>query len=225
MPTATPVQCAQIDMQADVAECDAQICRLREHARISCGNLLLFADAIDIRFDAQHQFAGAEASGHTTLVQNEVVATCQKATVAADQITGAVLAATIAVRAPGAKPDAAGVPRGRNASVLRGDIERLSPTHFVAHGGDFTACDCGPEAAPSWRLGASTVDVEVGERALIWGPQLYINPLIAWGWCPSRRPCCRSLCPCASGRRAFCRPSRASTQTLGWRWTCPSSCP
>ena len=164
-------------MQAEAADCDAATCRLREHAHISCGALHLYADAIDIHFDPAHQFAGAQARGHTILVQNEVVTTCQQTTVAADQITGTVLGATIEIRAWGAQPDAAGVPQGRNAAVLHGDIERLSPNHFVAHGGDFTSCDCGPNTGPSWRLGATTVDIEVGKRALIWGPQLYINPL------------------------------------------------
>ena len=88
------VECATVDMQADTAECDASTCRLRDHARMSCGGLLLFADAIDIHFDQQHQFAGAEATGHTLMVQEGVVATCHHAAIAADRVSGLVTGAS-----------------------------------------------------------------------------------------------------------------------------------
>lgn len=83
-PPAAPARCTQVDMRADVAECDTSACRLRDNAQITCDAIVLMADAIDVAFDANRVFAGATAWGHATLVDGNMVGTCERITLGAD---------------------------------------------------------------------------------------------------------------------------------------------
>ncbi|MCK5690819.1 LPS-assembly protein LptD, partial [Myxococcota bacterium] len=56
-----------------------------------------------------------------------------------------------------------------------GTLQRKSTSEFSVEDGDFTLCDCG-DNPPSWKVGASRIDVNLNEDAIAWWPQFYISP-------------------------------------------------
>ena len=169
-------QCEHISMQGDEGSCAGPVCALQGHAEIRCDALIMRADRIDVTRNDDNSFAGAVGRDHVLLIEGVKVIHCQQVTVGADRVQGRVDDATIEIRRPEAVNDANGMPQGRNQAVMHGNIERLDRDHIVLEEGNFTICDCG-DAPPSWRLDSPQIDIEVGERAVIWWPRMSISPL------------------------------------------------
>jgi LPS-assembly protein len=63
---------------------------------------------------------------------------------------------------------------GETVFVLSGSrIKRIGPNEFLVDDLSFTPCDCDP-TEPSWRVEARSAQVEIGERALLTSPAIYI---------------------------------------------------
>jgi LPS-assembly protein len=70
---------------------------------------------------------------------------------------------------------------GETVFVLSGSrIKRIGPNEFLVDDLSFTPCDCDP-TEPSWRVEARSAQVEIGERALLTSPAVYIDQVpIFW---------------------------------------------
>lgn len=62
-------------------------------------------------------------------------------------------------------------------------LKRISPTELQVDGLAFTPCDCKP-TEPSWRVEAKSAEVELGERAVLTWPVVYVYkvPVFALPW-------------------------------------------
>jgi len=169
-----PERCDTVELGGETASCDDARCILSGKAYLFCDGLRVWADELEVRFTAERAFAGAEARGDALVVDGKTVLTCERVSVGPDRVEGRVEGATLRVKER-PRLDARGVPQGRDASILTGDIERPSKDQLVIHDGSFTLCDCGGDP-PSWRIDAGEIDVDLDDRALIWWPMLYINP-------------------------------------------------
>lgn len=173
----TTNHCTHVRMAADEALCDTGVCQLHGHARITCDNLWLRGDQIEVRIGADQTFQGAKATGHVLLVEGARVLTCQALELEGDRVRGRIETAKLEIRRHSATenlcPD--GTPRGRNAFVAHGDIYRDSATRLRLERADLTLCDCGAQQAPSWRFDAPRIDLWLNDRAIIWWPTLRIR--------------------------------------------------
>jgi LPS-assembly protein len=73
---------------------------------------------------------------------------------------------------------------GETVLTLSGTrIRRVGPNEFRVDDLSFTPCDCDP-TEPSWRVEASRADVELGERAILTWPVVYVYrvPVLALPW-------------------------------------------
>lgn len=170
--------CAHVRMLADEALCDTDVCRLHGHARLTCDNLWLRGDVIEVRIGANQVFQGAKASGNVLLVEGTRVLTCEALELDGDRIRGRIQAAKLEIRRELLTDKAACsdcVPGGRNAFVAHGDIYRDSANNLRLEKADLTLCDCGDQQAPSWRFDAKRIDLRLNDRATIWWPTLRIR--------------------------------------------------
>ncbi|HZA13796.1 MAG TPA: LPS-assembly protein LptD, partial [Myxococcaceae bacterium] len=63
---------------------------------------------------------------------------------------------------------------GETVFVLSGSrIKRIGPNEFLVDDLSFTPCDCDP-TEPSWRVEARSAQVELGERAILTFPAVYV---------------------------------------------------
>ncbi|MEE8410626.1 MAG: hypothetical protein V3T05_13570, partial [Myxococcota bacterium] len=97
-----------------------------------------------------------------------------------------------------------GVPNGRDSVVFHGDLERPNARSLKISGADFTLCDCGDEP-PSWRIDATQIEAEIGERAVLWWPQLHIN-LFGLGLIPITPPMAPLSVPLTGRAAGFLAP-------------------
>ncbi len=75
----------------------------------------------------------------------------------------------------GAANEAAARGMGANALVLSADeLERVAKGRYLASQLRLTPCDCSSEI-PDWELGASSADIEAGDRAILSWPRLYLH--------------------------------------------------
>lgn len=73
---------------------------------------------------------------------------------------------------------------GETVLTLTGTrIKKVGKDNFLVDGLSFTPCDCDP-TEPSWRVEANTADVELGERAILTWPVVYVYqvPVFALPW-------------------------------------------
>lgn len=167
-------ECETVTFGGDIATCDATACILGGDAFLVCDDLKLWAQEIEVRWTAERDFSGAVARGNALLVDRNTVITCETIELEQDRIRGRVEAATVRSKT-GHRLDERGIPQGRDSQILHGDIERPSRDELRIFDGDFTLCDCGDDP-PSWRVDSPEIEVELGERAFVWWPMLYISP-------------------------------------------------
>ena len=193
----TAHRCENVAYRADQADCGPENCLLRGHVVLWCDNLRLWADTLDLRWDEKQQFAGARAEGKVTLIDEDTVLTCRSLTLDADQVHGRVHDAELQLSQPGAPP-----------ATLHGNIERLGPEQYRVQDADFTLCRCDAGSAPSWRLDASSIDIDRGDksRATLWWPVLRISPF-GWGPIPITPPLLPLSIPLESRAAGFLAPS------------------
>lgn len=73
---------------------------------------------------------------------------------------------------------------GETVLTITGNrIKRIGENEFLVDGLSFTPCDCDP-TEPSWRVEASSAQVELGERAILTWPVVYVYrvPVFALPW-------------------------------------------
>lgn len=169
-------RCAALTMRADEAVCDKSVCHLIGGARIACDALIMVGDRIDITMNPDQSFAGAVGSGNVVLVEGIKVIRCEQIVLSEDRVQGRIDASTIEIRRDNPVVDAEGMPQGRNQAIIHGNVERLDKDHIVLEDGDFTVCDCGHDKLPSWRLDSSKIEVTLGDRAIIYWPQMNVSP-------------------------------------------------
>ena len=169
-----PVTCDTIQVAADSLTCTSTGCILSGGATLACSDLSLRADEIQLDLGRNQQFAGARASGNAVLVSGSSVLTCQTLTLTQDQLIGQVQNAVLELRDESAGDN-------RHAR-FRGDFERLGSTRLKIQNADFTLCNCGADAPPSWLIAAAEVDVELDERATLWWPTFSFHPPGLGSW-------------------------------------------
>jgi lipopolysaccharide export system protein LptA len=168
-------RCETVELAAEEGTCDYERCVLSGDVQLRCEEIALWADVVEVELGPDQTFAGARAEGHVIVVEGASVTTCSRITLGPDRIQGRVDAATVQVKRNPRQRGESGVPTGRDRAVFQGDIERLGEGRLSIDDAGFTLCDCGDEP-PSWRIDASHVDADVSERAVLWWPQLKINP-------------------------------------------------
>ncbi|MBT6491333.1 MAG: hypothetical protein HOK97_16295, partial [Deltaproteobacteria bacterium] len=173
-------QCDTVELLADALDCDAETCNLVGNATVTCQDLVLQADSIVIQMTPDYGFNGATASGNVVFLDGDTLIRCSEVNLEAGRIQGKIEKAQVQVFENHATAaQVAANPRsprsGRALQTVRGDIHRVSKDRFTLKSGTFTLCDCGGDQNPSWRLGASEVDVTLKDRATLWWPKLEVN--------------------------------------------------
>ncbi|MBI3179888.1 MAG: hypothetical protein HYZ27_09525 [Deltaproteobacteria bacterium] len=160
-------QCKNVEVTGAHMECQLDRCLLLGSATLTCGELRLKADELEILLGPEQTFAGGEARGHVTIVDSRTVVVCARVSLDQDRIRGRIFGATVTLaRATATREEKA---------TFHGDIERHDQDHLTIHDADFTLCDCG-EAPPSWLIKAERIEVTVDERATLSWPQVWLNP-------------------------------------------------
>ena len=185
-------RCDTVELLADTLDCDDSLCKLEGNAGITCEHITLRADSIVIKLTRDFGFNGAQAQGNVVLVDGSTVVRCTEVKIEAGRIQGKISNAHIQVfptssQAALVATNPKKLDRGRALQTIQGDIERLSKDRFQIDDGSFTLCDCGGDENPSWRLGASQVDVTLENRATLWWPRLELN-LFGLGMVPVPLP-------------------------------------
>ncbi len=149
--------------------------------------LLLRAD--EVRFDQEKHFA--VASGDVTMVSGLFVAVADEVTVDLQSydahIKGGLFLQKKDVTAEqllSANSAEELKKLGRTSITVTGTrIKRIDEDEFFVEGLSFTPCDCDP-SQPSWRVEASRAEVEIGERAILTWPIVYVGkvPVFALPW-------------------------------------------
>ncbi len=140
---------------------------------------LVYADRM--RFDEARGMIVAE--GHVSAVDGKTVVSCERLTLRVPELVGGVANAEIRVKAkePLLMPKAPD-PRtwarraGRDEMILDARrLERVDARSFEVEDGAFTACDCGDDTRPSWRIRASHASVDLDSGAFLQWPVFYVQ--------------------------------------------------
>lgn len=173
--------CQQMTLEAEDAACTPAGCLLVGDALVTCGELLLRAERLQLRMDASGQFDGADASGKVLLDDGLRRLQSSHITLGADRVSAQLQGGLLQLRktpAPAALAQRrCGLPLGPFALTLTGDLTRDAEGNVTASAATLTLCDCGPGKRPSWQLYAPTVRVALAgaQRATVYWPQLRIN--------------------------------------------------
>ncbi len=159
--------CKNVEVTGAHMRCEPERCLLLGSATLTCGDLHLRADELEILLGPDQTFAGGEARGHVTIVDSRTVVVCARVALDQDRIRGRIFGATVSL--------ARATQRGQEKATFHGDIERHDADHLTIHSADFTLCDCG-EAPPSWLIKAGRIDISLEERATLSWPQIWLNP-------------------------------------------------
>jgi LPS-assembly protein len=192
IPLATQIQLPTgetVEVAADyvVFEPDRQLLTARGHTELRTEEVVLRAD--EVTYDQGAQTARAAGSvmfisGLFAAVADEVVVDLKS--------NEANVKGGLFMQKRGVTPEAlraAETPQqlrqmGETPVLISGTrIKRTGPNGFMVDDLAFTPCECGP-GEPSWRVEASDASVEMGERAILKWPVVYVHsvPVFALPW-------------------------------------------
>jgi LPS-assembly protein len=192
IPLATQIQLPTgetVEVAADhvVIEPDRQLLTASGHTELRTAEVVLRAD--EVTYDQQAQTARAAGSvmfisGLFAAVADEVVVDLKS--------NEANVKGGLFMQKRGVTPEAlraAETPQqlrqmGETPVLISGTrIKRTGPNGFMVDDLAFTPCECGP-GEPSWRVEASDASVEMGERAILKWPVVYVHsvPVFALPW-------------------------------------------
>lgn len=143
-------------------------------------NLVVHADRLV--FDEARQTVTAE--GHVVMVEGTTVLTCSKVALKVPELVGGVASAQLRIKQGlshatlAALPARAAARFGKDELILEaGSVQRVDARTFEIRGGSFTPCDCGDDEAPSWKIEASSADVDLDRGALLTWPVFYAKDI------------------------------------------------
>lgn len=163
-----PTTCEHVQLHGDELLCEDTHCDLVGHASLVCNDLELRADKIRVNITKDYGFSGARATGAVTWFDGATMVHCQSMELEGGRIRGRIENAVIQVYENRTR-------QGRALQTFTGEIERVSKQVFKVTDGTFTLCDCGAGNPPSWRLLASSVDIDLTNRATLWWPRFELN--------------------------------------------------
>jgi LPS-assembly protein len=192
IPLATQIQLPTgetVELAADyvVYEPERQLLTARGHTELRTAEVVLRADEVTYDQGAQT----ARASGNVMFVSGQFAAVADE--VAVDlrsneaNVKGGLFMQKRNVTADALR--SAETPKqlremGETPVLISGTrIKRTGPNAFMVDDLAFTPCECGP-GEPSWRVEASNASVEMGERAILTWPVVYVHsvPVFALPW-------------------------------------------
>jgi LPS-assembly protein len=192
IPLATQIQLPTgetVELAADyvVYEPDRQLLTARGHTELRTAEVVLRADEVTYDQGAQ----AARAVGNVMFVSGQFAAVADE--VAVDlKSNEANVKGGLFMQKRGVTPEAlrsAETPQqlrqmGETPVLISGTrIKRTGPNAFMVDDLAFTPCECGP-GEPSWRVEANNASVEMGERAILTWPVVYVHsvPVFALPW-------------------------------------------
>jgi hypothetical protein len=169
------LDCKHVEFSAQESLCDDTKCVLTGNAELRCESFYLRADTLTIRWNSQQEFDGASAQGEVLVLDRQAVMRCEQVELGADRVRGSLRQATVEFKE---KPtsDLDKVPSSPTQAVTQGDIQRLSERSWQIKNGLFSLCACKDLSMP-WKLTSPTIDIEMGQRATVWWPMVWIDPL------------------------------------------------
>ncbi|MBN1210053.1 MAG: LPS assembly protein LptD [Myxococcaceae bacterium] len=192
LPLATQIQLPtgeSVELAADyvVYEPDRQLLTARGHTELRTAEMVLRADEVTYDQGAQ----AARAVGNVMFVSGQFAAVADEVAVDLES-NEANVKGGLFMQKRGVTPEAlraAETPQqlrqmGETPVLISGTrIKRTGPNAFMVDDLAFTPCECGP-GEPSWRVEASDASVEMGERAILTWPVIYVHsvPVFALPW-------------------------------------------
>ena len=144
-----PSTCERVELSAATLECQDETCTLLGEARLSCDQVDIRADRIDMTLDHDGSFKAAKATGNVILLDGEKLLRCTSVQLEAGQLTGQIDKALLQVFKRPKDAQEAREPRAteRKPGLIRqtvhGDIQRTGRDTFILRDAQFTLCDCG----------------------------------------------------------------------------------
>ncbi len=190
LPTQLPLSTGEtVELVADSVVYESELQRLtaRGHAELRTGEMVLRADELTYERETQR----ARASGNVMFVSGLMAAVADEM-VMDMQSKEATVQGGLFMQKRGVTPEAlrgARTPQelramGETPVLLSGThIKRTGPNAFQVDDLAFTPCECG-SGEPSWRVEAQDASVELGERAILSWPVVYVHsvPVFALPW-------------------------------------------
>lgn len=140
----------------------------------------LFADVVT--FDETTGVAIAE--GHVTAVEGGSVLTCERIEMKIPELLGGMANGELRIKksfdpklADTLSPGALRRHGDDELIIEAASFERRSERVFEVEGGSFTACDCGDDSTPTWRIRASRASVDLDSGAWLEWPVFYVQDL------------------------------------------------
>lgn len=178
-----------VEVAADyvVYEPDKQVLTARGHTELRTAETLLRAD--EVTYDQSNQ--RARAAGNVMFVSGQFAAVAEEVDVDLKSneanVKGGLFMQKRNVTADALR--SAETPQqlrqmGETPVLISGTrIKRTGPNAFAVDDLSFTPCECGP-GAPSWRVEANNANVQIGERAILTWPVVYVHsvPVFALPW-------------------------------------------
>jgi LPS-assembly protein len=192
IPLATQIQLPTgetVELAADhvVIEPDRQLLTASGHTELRTAEIVLRAD--EVTYDQEGQTA--KAAGNVMFISGLFAAVADEVVVDLKS-NEANVKGGLFMQKRGVTPEAlraAETPQqlrqmGETPVLISGTrIKRTGPNGFMVDDLAFTPCECGP-GEPSWRVEASDASVEMGERAILKWPVVYVHsvPVFALPW-------------------------------------------
>lgn len=137
---------------------------------------IVYADRI--QFDEERGVVVAE--GNVTAVEGDAVLTCRRVEMKVPELVGGIEAAELRIKTevPEALRDRL-TPRalriyGEDEMILKAEgLVRTGERTFQVEDGAFTVCECGEDAAPSWKIGAARAEVDLDSGAWLYWPVFF----------------------------------------------------
>lgn len=129
----------------------------------------LYADAVT--FDEKTGVVVAE--GNVTAVEAGAVLRCHRVEMKVPELLGGIENGELRIKQRGTSKD--------ELIVAADRLDRKSDRKFDIEQGSFTACDCGEDSTPTWRIRASKAEVDLDSGAWLTWPVFYLQdvPLMA----------------------------------------------
>lgn len=151
-------------VEADRLSSDDGIYLAEGGAVLRRADAVVFADRI--RFDEANGIAIAE--GNVTAVEGDAVLTCRRVEMKVPELVGGLESGELRIKNEIPKELLARMSKeelrrfGKDQMILDAEkMQRTGERTFEVRGGSFTVCDCGDDSTPSWKIGASSADVDL----------------------------------------------------------------
>lgn len=172
---ASALKSAPFSVQADrlVAERGRYVAQGR--VRFERQGAVIYADKLT--FDEKDGYVIAE--GSVTALEGNTVLTCAYVKTKVPELLGGLQKGELRIKsvAPGLQLSASALRRhGEDQLILQAEqMERTSARTFDVKSGSFTACDCGDDKSPSWRIRAGSASVDLDDGVWLYWPVFQVH--------------------------------------------------